>query len=56
MLDTFKDYAIDVSYKAVIFDSFMMISACLIASFLVNKTIYSVICILIARLNAEAST
>ncbi len=38
MLDTFKDYAIDVSYKAIFADSGMMIMACLIASLLVNTT------------------
>ena len=49
MLDTFKDYAIDVSYKAVIFDSFMMISACLIASYLINKTInYNIILLIVS--------
>ena len=49
MLDTFKDYAIDVSYKAVIFDSFMIISASLIASYLVNKTInYNIILLIVS--------
>jgi hypothetical protein len=49
MLDTFKDYAIDVSYKAVIFDSFMIITACLIGSYLVNKTInYNIILLIIS--------
>ena len=37
MIDTFKDYANDVSYKAILADSGMMIMACLIASYLVNK-------------------
>ena len=37
MLDTFKDYASEMSYKAVIADSGMMIMSCLIASYLVNK-------------------
>ncbi len=37
MLDTFKDYANDVSYKAIFADSGMIIMACLIASYLVNK-------------------
>ena len=37
MLDTFKDYANDVSYKAILADSGMMIMSCLIASYLVNK-------------------
>ena len=49
MLDTFKDYAIDVSYKAILSDSLMMISACLIASYLVNKTInYNIILLIIS--------
>ena len=37
MLDTFKDYANEVSYKAILSDSGMMIMSCLIASYLVNK-------------------
>ena len=37
MLDTFKDYANEVSYKAILADSGMMIMSCLIASYLVNK-------------------
>jgi hypothetical protein len=37
MLDTFKDYANDVSYKAILSDSGMMIMSCLIAYYLVNK-------------------
>jgi len=37
MIDTFKDYANEVSYKAIVADSGMMIMACLIASYLVNK-------------------
>ena len=37
MLDTFKDYANDVSYKAILADSGMMIMSCLIASYLANK-------------------
>ena len=39
MLDTFKDYANEVSYKAIISDSCMVISTCLIASYLVNMSI-----------------
>jgi len=38
MLDTFKDYANEVSYRAIFADSGMMIMSCLIASFLVNTT------------------
>jgi len=37
MIDTFKDYAKELSYKAVIADSAMMIMSSLIASYLVNK-------------------
>jgi hypothetical protein len=37
MLDTFKDYANEVSYKAIFSDSCMMIMSCIIASYLVNK-------------------
>jgi len=37
MLDTFKDYANEASYKAIVADSGMMIMACLIATYLVNK-------------------
>ena len=37
MIDTFKDYANEVSYKAILADSGMMIMSCLIASYLSNK-------------------
>jgi hypothetical protein len=37
MLDTFKDYANEVSYKAIFADSGMMIMASLIASYLATK-------------------
>ncbi len=37
MLDTFKNYANEVSYKAIFADSGMVIMACLLASYLVNK-------------------
>ena len=37
MIDTFKDYANDASYKAILADSGMMIMSCLIASYLSNK-------------------
>jgi hypothetical protein len=36
MLDTFKDYAKEVSYRAILADSGMMIMSCLIAYYLVN--------------------
>jgi uncharacterized protein YacL len=39
MLDTFKDYAKEVSYKAILSDSCMMISASLIASYLASKNL-----------------
>lgn len=38
MLDTFKDYASEVSYTAILADSGMMILAALIASYLANKS------------------
>jgi len=38
MLDTFKDYAKEVSYKAILSDSGMMIMSCVIASYLANKS------------------
>ena len=37
MIDTFKDYASEMSYKAVLADSVMMIMSSLIASYLLNK-------------------
>jgi hypothetical protein len=39
MLDTFKDYANEVSYKAILSDSGMMILASLIASYLASKSL-----------------
>jgi hypothetical protein len=39
MLDTFKDYAKEVSYKAILSDSGMMIMASLIASYLANQNL-----------------
>jgi len=50
MLDTFKDYARDVSYKAILADSGMMIMSCLIASYLVNKNTNTNIIVLISFL------
>ena len=50
MLDTFKDYAKDVSYKAILADSGMMIMSCLIASYLVNKNTNTNIIVLIFAL------
>jgi uncharacterized protein YacL len=48
MIDTFKDYANEVSYKAILADSGMMIMACLIASYLVNKNTNTNIIVLIS--------
>jgi hypothetical protein len=50
MLDTFKDYATDVSYKAIFADSGMMIMASLIAFYLVNKSTNTNIIVLISSL------
>ena len=38
MIDTFKDYANEISYGAILADSGMMIMASIIASLLVNQT------------------
>jgi len=50
MIDTFKDYANEISYKAIISDSGMMIMSCLIASYLVNKNTNTNIIIFISSL------
>ena len=50
MLDTFKDYANEVSYKAILADSSMMIMSVLIASYLVNKSTNTNIIVLISFL------
>ena len=50
MLDLFKDYANEVSYKAILADSGMMIMSCLIASYLVNKNTNTNIIVLISFL------
>ena len=50
MLDTFKDYANEVSYKAVLSDSGMMIMSCLIASYLASKNTNTNIIVLISSL------
>jgi uncharacterized protein YacL len=47
MLDTFKDYAKEMSYKAILADSGMMIMASLIASFLAGKSLNTNIIVLI---------
>jgi hypothetical protein len=50
MLDTFKDYAKEVSFKAIIADSGMIIMACLIASYLVNQNTNTNIIVLVSSL------
>jgi len=50
MLDTFKDYANEVSYKAILSDSGMMILASLIASYLANKSLNVNIIVLIVSM------
>ena len=50
MLDLFKDYANEVSYKAILADSGMMIMSCLISSYIVNKNINTNIIVLISFL------
>ena len=47
MLDTFKDYGAEVSYKAILSDSGMMIMASLVATYLVNKSTNTNIIVLI---------
>ena len=47
MLDTFKDYGAEVSYKAILSDSGMMIMASLIATYLVNQSTNTNIIVLI---------
>jgi len=50
MIDTFKDYAIEISYKAIIADSVMIITSCLLAYYLVNKNMNTNIILLISLL------
>jgi hypothetical protein len=50
MLDTFKDYAKDVSYKAILSDSGMMIMACLVGSYLAGKSTNVNIIVLISSM------
>jgi uncharacterized protein YacL len=47
MLDSFKDYAEETSYKAILSDSMMMISACLLSSFLATQSVNTNVVILI---------
>ena len=46
MIDTFKDYAKEISFYAIIGDSLMIISACLIFYYLINMDINTNIIIL----------
>lgn len=50
MLDTFKDYAKEVSYKAIFADSGMMVMSSFIASFLANQNVNTNIIVLILSL------
>ena len=50
MLDTFKDYAKEVSYKAILGDSGMIIMSCIIAAFLANKNTNTNIIVLVSFL------
>jgi hypothetical protein len=50
MLDTFKDYAKEVSYKAVLADGGMMAMASLIASFLAGKNLNTNLIVVISSL------
>ncbi|MFY7731595.1 MAG: hypothetical protein ACOVRN_18895 [Flavobacterium sp.] len=50
MLDTFKDYANEMSYRAVFADSGMMIMSSLIAAYLLNKNNNTNIIVLISFL------
>jgi len=47
MMDTFKDYGHDASYRAILGDSSMMIMSCLIAYYLVNQSTNTNIIVLI---------
>ncbi len=50
MLDTFKDYAKEVSYKAVLADGGMMVMASLIASLLAGKNLNTNLIVMISSL------
>jgi hypothetical protein len=47
MLDTFKDYAKEVSYKALLADSGMMIVAALLSAYLIGKSLNTNLILLI---------
>lgn len=48
MLDTFKDYAKEMSHKAIFADSGMMIMSCVIGSYLANKSTNTNVIVLIS--------
>jgi hypothetical protein len=50
MIDTFKDYANELSFRAILADSGMMTMASLIAYFLVNQNTNTNIIVLISSL------
>ena len=50
MLDTFKDYAKEVSYKAVLSDSGMIIMASIIGSYLIGKNLNTNLIVLIVSI------
>lgn len=50
MIDTFKDYSNEISYKAIIADSSIIIMSCLVGSYLVNKDTNTNIIVLISSL------
>ena len=50
MLDTFKDYANEVSFKAILSDSGMMIFASLLSAYLIGKNLNTNIIVLIVSL------
>jgi hypothetical protein len=50
MLDTFKDYANEVSYKAILADGGMMVMAVIIGSYLAGKNLNTNIIVLIGLL------
>jgi hypothetical protein len=52
MLDTFKDYAAEVSFKAVLADGGMMILASLVASYLAGQSLNANIIVMIALVYA----
>ena len=50
MLDTFKDYAKEVGFKAVLADGGMMVTASLIASYLADKNLNTNLIVMISSL------